>query len=236
MPPEAAAPGPRPDYPQMGERLRAARAKNALSLRELAGRLGVSPSLISQIETGRANPSVSTLYAIAAELDVSLDELMFNDRRQAALVAAEPPKSADEVVQPAASRKRIHLASGVEWERLTARSEKDVEFLYVTYEVGGASSGEGAFQRHSGHEWGYVLEGRLDVRIGFEDYILAPGDAISFDSTIPHRLANAGDTPVHAIWFVLGRVPSAGGEAGGGTAVHDDDLHETPPPRTTVTR
>ena len=236
MPPEAAAPGPRPDYPQMGERLRAARAKNALSLRELAGRLGVSPSLISQIETGRANPSVSTLYAIAAELDVSLDELMFNDRRQAALVAAEPPKSADEVVQPAASRKRIHLASGVDWERLTARSEKDVEFLYVTYDVGGASSGEGAFQRHSGHEWGYVLEGRLDVRIGFEDYILAPGDAISFDSTIPHRLANAGDTPVHAIWFVLGRVPSAGGEAGGGSAVHDDDLHETPPPRATVTR
>jgi transcriptional regulator with XRE-family HTH domain len=236
MAPEAAAPGPRPDYPQMGERLRAARAKNALSLRELAGRLGVSPSLISQIETGRANPSVSTLYAIAAELDVSLDELMFNDRRQTALTAAEAPRSMDEVVQPAASRKRIRLASGVEWERLTARSEKDVEFLYVTYQVGGASSGEGAYQRHSGHEWGYVLEGRLDVRIGFEDYILAPGDAISFDSTIPHRLANAGDTPVHAIWFVLGRVPSAAGEAGGGGAVHDEDLHETPPPRATVTR
>ena len=47
----------------------------------LASRLGVSPSLISQIETGRANPSVSTLYAIAAELDVSLDEPLFNDRR-----------------------------------------------------------------------------------------------------------------------------------------------------------
>jgi transcriptional regulator with XRE-family HTH domain len=234
MAPDAA---PRPDYPQMGERLRAARAKNALSLRELAGRLGVSPSLISQIETGRANPSVSTLYAIAAELDVSLDELMFNDRRQATLVAAEPPHSADEVVQPAASRKRIRLASGVEWERLTARSEKDVEFLFVTYEVGGASSAEEAYQRHSGHEWGYVLEGRLDVRIGFEDYILEPGDAISFDSTIPHRLANAGDTPVHAIWFVLGRVPTSGS---GGDAresgAHDADLHESPPPKATVGR
>jgi len=227
--------GSRPDYPLLGERLRAARTKSGLSLRELAGRLGVSPSLISQIETGRANPSVSTLYALAAELDVSLDELMFNDRRQAALTATEPPRSVEEVVQPAASRKRIHLASGVEWERLTARSERDVEFLFVTYEVGGASTGEGAYQRHSGHEWGYVLEGRLDVRIGFEDYILGPGDAISFDSTIPHRLANAGDGPVHAIWFVLGRVPSAGGEAGG-DAVHDDDLHETPPPRASAAR
>src|SRR6478735_7396345 len=80
-PSTAREPGARPDYPQMGERLRAARAARGLSLRVLASRLGVSPSLISQIETGRANPSVSTLYAIAAELDVSLDELLFNDRR-----------------------------------------------------------------------------------------------------------------------------------------------------------
>ena len=71
----------RPDYPDIGERLREARQPRRLSLRVLADRLGVSPSLISQIETGRANPSVSTLYAIAAELDVSLDELLFNDRR-----------------------------------------------------------------------------------------------------------------------------------------------------------
>ena len=80
-PSTAREPGARPDYPQMGERLRAARTARGLSLRVLASRLGVSPSLISQIETGRANPSVSTLYAIAAELDVSLDELLFNDRR-----------------------------------------------------------------------------------------------------------------------------------------------------------
>src|SRR5258707_9587305 len=80
-PSPAREPSARPDSPQMGERLRAARSERRLSLRELAGRLGVSPSLISQIETGRANPSVSTLYAIAAELDVSLDELLFNDRR-----------------------------------------------------------------------------------------------------------------------------------------------------------
>ena len=72
----------------MGEHLRVARQARGQSLRELAGRLGVSASLISQIETGRANPSVSTLYAIADELDVSLDELLFNDRR-----APSPPPS-----------------------------------------------------------------------------------------------------------------------------------------------
>ena len=75
----------------MGERLRAARRARSLSLRTLAERLGVSPSLISQIETGRANPSVSTLYAIAAELDVSLDELLFNDRRPPEAAAPARP-------------------------------------------------------------------------------------------------------------------------------------------------
>lgn len=205
-------PAARPDYPQMGERLRAARSARRLSLRELAGRLGVSASLISQIETGRANPSVSTLYAIAAELDVSLDELLFGERVSA---PASPPAVAPEAtvaaipqtdpIQRAEDRHRIRLASGVLWDRLTTASEPGVEFLLVTYEVGGASSPEDAYQRHSGHEWGHVLTGRLEVRIGFEEYVLGPGDSISINSSIPHRLANIGDVPVQAIWFVLGR-------------------------------
>jgi transcriptional regulator with XRE-family HTH domain len=202
----------RPDYPEMGERLREARRARNLSLRTLAERLGVSPSLISQIETGRANPSVSTLYAIAAELDVSLDELLFNDRRPpgpAATTRAGAPSSgtmaAAPPVQRAGDRHAIRLASGVNWERLTTLSEPGVEFLRVTYEVGGASSPPDAFQRHPGHEWGYVLSGRLQVRIGFDEYVLEPGDAISINSSVPHRLATIGDQPVTAIWFVLGR-------------------------------
>jgi mannose-6-phosphate isomerase-like protein (cupin superfamily) len=77
----------------------------------------------------------------------------------------------------------------------------------VTYEVGGASSHDG-FQRHQGHEWGYVIDGTLEVHIGFEVIVLRPGDAVSFDSTVPHRLANNGSEPVHAIWFVSGRTPA----------------------------
>ncbi len=237
----------RPDYPQIGDGLRLRRKELGLSLRDLAERLGVSPSLISQIERGRANPSVSTLYAIVGELDISLDELLFNERRpadaaadavaydedggdagaaptedgrQAAATTPSPGGRGGPVgvehehgrasampVQRAAMRKHIRLASGVIWERLTTLSETGVEFLYVIYEVGGASSPEDAFQRHAGHEWGYVISGELHVTIGFEEYLLEPGDAISIDSRIPHRLSNLGDTPVHAIWFVLGRVP-----------------------------
>jgi transcriptional regulator with XRE-family HTH domain len=194
-----AARATRPDYPEIGEQLRARRHALGLSLRALADRLGVSPSLISQIERGRANPSVSTLYAIVAELDVSLDELLFNERRG----PAERPGAGP--IQRATERHRIRLASGVLWERLTTVSEPGVEFLYVIYEVGGASSPEDAFQRHAGHEWGYVISGELHVTIGFREYVLEPGDSISLESSTPHRLANHGDTPVHAIWFVVGR-------------------------------
>ena len=191
---------PRPDYPEIGEQLRIRRHARGLSLRELADRMGVSASLISQIERGLANPSVSTLYAMVAELDVSLDELLFNEKR-----SSEPLASGAGPIQRATERHRIRLASGVLWERLTTVSEPGVEFLYVMYEVGGASSPADQYQRHGGHEWGYVLSGSLEVTIGFRQYLLEPGDAVSLDSTTPHRLANVGDVPVHAIWFVLGR-------------------------------
>jgi transcriptional regulator with XRE-family HTH domain len=207
-----------PEYADMGDRLREARVARGLSLRALAERLGVSPSLISQVETGRARPSVSTLYAIATSLGISLDELLFVDARRP---AGEPPTATGDAaapddleallprdpVQRAGTRKRIRLASGVVWERLTTASIPNVDFLYVTYEVGGASSPEHEFQRHAGQEWGYVVEGRLGVTIGFDDYELGPGDAIAFDSTTPHRLYNKGSEPVHGIWFVHGRRP-----------------------------
>jgi transcriptional regulator with XRE-family HTH domain len=223
--------GEAPEYGELGDRLRAARAARDLSLRALADRLGVSPSLISQVERGLARPSVDTLYAMARELEVSFDELLFADARPAAerspssgrtvaSAAAGAPASAPawpvapaRAVQRAGDRSTIRLASGVVWERLTAESIPTVDFLHVTYEVGGASSPPDAFQRHGGQEWGYILSGQLGVTIGFEEHVLGPGDAISLDSTLPHRLYNVGDTPVQAIWFVLGRRPTDAGSA-----------------------
>jgi transcriptional regulator with XRE-family HTH domain len=210
--------GSKPEYREIGDRLRAARGGRGLSLRSLAGRLGVSASLISQVERGLAKPSVNTLYAMARELDVSLDELLFVDARSTpASDGARRPQPAEpgplprHPVQRATDRKSIRLASGVVWERLTTESIPNVDFLYVTYEVGGASSPERDFQRHGGQEWGFVLSGRLGVTVGFEDYVLEAGDSIAIDSTTPHRLFNLGSEPVHAIWFVLGRRPTDAG-------------------------
>src|SRR5882757_7109170 len=62
----------------LGPRLRAIRRSRGLSLRELARRLELSPSSISQIETGKMQPSVRTLYAFVSEFGVTVDEVLFD--------------------------------------------------------------------------------------------------------------------------------------------------------------
>jgi transcriptional regulator with XRE-family HTH domain len=197
----------------LGTRLRAERERRGLTLRELARRLEVSPSLVSQIETGKTQPSVRTLYAMVSELGVSLDELFaaadgHNPRSAATLrPAAEATRSPVGYghVQRASARDVIDLGSGVRWERLTTWNDRDVEFLYAIYEAGGSSSPDGSLMRHSGREFGIVLSGELGVKVGFEDYVLGAGDSIAFDSSIPHRLHNDGTEIVTAIWIVVGR-------------------------------
>jgi transcriptional regulator with XRE-family HTH domain len=192
----------------IGDRLREERTRQGISQRGLAHRLGLSPSLISQIETGRSKPSVSTLYAIVTELDISLDRLFESEGDPAQGHAARQSTSEDVdpglVVHPE-QRHVIELESGVRWERLTSSHEESVDFLYVTYDVGGASSVDGTLMRHSGREYGYVISGQLGVQIRFQKHLLGAGDSIAFDSTQPHRLWNPGDRPARALWYVVGR-------------------------------
>jgi len=108
-------------------------------------------------------------------------------------------------VHRADERRVIELETGVRWERMTAWEQPDVEFMIAVYGVGGSSSADGKLMRHSGREFGLVLSGTLHVTVGFDDHVLTPGDSISFQSTIPHRLRNDGDVEVRAIWVTLGR-------------------------------
>jgi transcriptional regulator with XRE-family HTH domain len=192
----------------LGARLREARLGQEIGVRELARRIGVSPAHISQIERGKADPSATTLFAIASELGLSLSEIAFAgpaSSAQAAVPNERPSGEADGVVQHPANRRRIELGSGVSWERLTTEADPNIDFLYLVYGVGGESTPANALLRHSGHEYGYVLSGRLQVTIGFTTYELGPGDSIRFECTTPHRFANVENEPVHAIWFVVGR-------------------------------
>lgn len=208
----------------IGGRLREERERQGLSLRKLAGRLDISPSALSQIETGRSRPSVSTLYAIVSELGISFDELFARTPLHTTSRApARHPRTAageEQIVQRADDRPVIELESGVRWERLNPTGERDVDFLEVEYDVGGASSRGGTFVHHAGREYGLVTSGQLKVTVGYEEYELGPGDSICFDSAVPHRLETIGDRPARAIWLVIGR---SGSDARAQWAAGDGD-------------
>ena len=210
--------------PPVGERIREERLRRGMTLRGLARAVGVSPSLISQIETGRSRPSVSTLYAITKALEISVEDVF--DAREpiepparstngvltmaqaiAASAAAAAVLDRDRtphlgpVVKPA-EREILELDSGVTWERLGRVPGVHVDFLLVTYAPGGSSSSTGQLMRHAGSEYGFLLEGELVLTLGFDDYKLSAGDAVSFPSSTPHRYRNDGDRPAVGVWFV----------------------------------
>jgi transcriptional regulator with XRE-family HTH domain len=199
---------------KVGSRLRAERERLGISLRELARRVGVSPSLVSQIELDRVNPSVSTLYALVTELGMTMSDV-FGDNAQRASRVVRAQSGGEGLVARPDTRRVINLASGVRWERLTPHSDPDVEFLYVVYPVGAESCPEDALVTHGGREFGYVTSGTLGVRVGFDEYELGPGASIAFDSSSPHRLWAVGGEPVHAIWVVIGRAADTRTERGG---------------------
>jgi transcriptional regulator with XRE-family HTH domain len=197
--PEAAA-APALD---LGSRLRAERLGQGIGLREMARRLGISASALSQIETGKAQPSVSKLFDIVNLLGVSVDGLLAGG--EVPPVAVSRGQEGFFSLQRRGEHQALELESGVQWSRLTAGSFPGVEFLRVEYQPGACSSREGAFMRHAGQEFGYLLSGRLRVDVGFDTYELGPGDSISFPATTPHRLRNDGPEPATAIWCILGR-------------------------------
>jgi transcriptional regulator with XRE-family HTH domain/mannose-6-phosphate isomerase-like protein (cupin superfamily) len=212
-----------------------ARRQAGLSLRELARQLSVSPSFLSQMENGKSQPSVATLYSIAQVLDVSIDELFHaDDSADPGGAAPEPAAAADVALtrkarsslgvvsrsamsSPAEAfdreprrltvsrpdqRPRLEMDSGVIWEQL-ADSAPDVDFIEIIYPAGSSSTNDQKMMRHAGQEYGYLLEGELEVTVGFEVFTIGPGDALSFDSSVPHLLRNRTDVDARGIWCVL---------------------------------
>jgi transcriptional regulator with XRE-family HTH domain len=209
----------------VGGLIRRERGRQRLSLRELARRVGVSPSMLSQVETGRTRPSVSTIYAIASELGLSIDALLAGEEA----AAADPVTVASSRARPAAAlapevipvsqlvrpeqRRKLELESGVTWELLSDLLPHLVDFMLVTYEPGGRSSSSGKLTRHAGTEFAFMLSGTLKIQVGFDEYVLRPGDSMAFDSSEPHLLVNEGTEPAEGLWFVLGRRQAPGAHA-----------------------
>jgi DNA-binding XRE family transcriptional regulator/quercetin dioxygenase-like cupin family protein len=219
---------------RLGERIRAERARQGLSLRGLARAVGLSPSLISQIETGRCQPSVRTLYAITTALGVPVEEV-FGDGstttcppgravprghgpparipRRAAPAGPGPPGHGRRPRAPVTrhgGRDVLELQAGVTWERLGHVPGAGADFLLVTYPPGSSSSPDGKLMRHPGTEYGYLLRGELTVTVAATTHRMTSGDAISFRSATPHSYRNDGRVPAVGVWFVAGAAGPSG--------------------------
>ena len=216
--------------PRIGERIRAERTRRRISLRSLARSVEVSASLISQIETGKCQPSVSTLYAITTALGISIQDVFPpTDAPPAGLLtaAASAPGaacSASALSSPTAltpaealaavrrsgpvfradEREVLLLDSGVTWERLGYVPGVQVDFLLVTYPPGGTSSGAGLLMQHAGAEYVYLVEGELILTLGDEEQHLTAGQSVSFRSSTRHRYRNDAPRPAVGVWFVSG--------------------------------
>jgi transcriptional regulator with XRE-family HTH domain/quercetin dioxygenase-like cupin family protein len=206
------------DSATLGERLRAERLRRGLSLRALARQVGVSASMISQIEMGRSRPSVSTLYAMTTALGLSLEDVF--TQAAAPAPAAKLDAAAGAEGTPVATvgtslgrrlgphvrppeRQCLTLDTGVTWQRLGQLPHHNTDFLLITYPPGATSSSSGGLMRHSGSEYGYVIAGELTLTLGFDDIQVQAGDAVCFESTTPHRYRNDRAEPAIGVWFVV---------------------------------
>lgn len=195
----------------LGAQLKAARTRAGFTLRELARQAEVSPSFVSQIENGKSQPSVATLYTFSRLLGISVDELFEHSVPTAAPAGNEghpinawhPSEYSNRVsvVHPD-HRSRLDMAEGVVWERLAATPEHGVSFMKIVYAPGAASTEGGGMVSHDGYEYGYVLQGVVEVSVGAEVFTLRAGESLGFDSSIPHAIRNVGDSEFHGVWFV----------------------------------
>jgi quercetin dioxygenase-like cupin family protein/DNA-binding XRE family transcriptional regulator len=203
---------------------------------ELAREVGVTPSLISQIERGMSRPSVSTLFAIAQALDVPVDAF-FREPQQPVAAAAQPdgppgpggadgPGDADggspagpgqvaaadgRYVVRRGGRAVIDIEGGVRWERLTRSTLDHLDFFELVYEPGAESHPRQ--YTHPGTEMVLVMSGCLEITIGFERYLLEPGDSIDFPSSMPHRYVNPATETARAVTVILYDCPDGAGQA-----------------------
>jgi transcriptional regulator with XRE-family HTH domain/quercetin dioxygenase-like cupin family protein len=212
----------------IGRRLAAHRGRRGMRVAELAREVGVTPSLISQIERGLSRPSVSTLFAIAQALDVPVDAF-FREPPAAGAQAGGPdgpgeagrgrfpdgpdqaPPADGRYVVRRGGRAVIDIEGGVRWERLTRSTLDHLDFFELVYGPGAESHPRQ--YTHPGTEMVLVMSGCLEITIGFERYRLEPGDSIDFPSSMPHRYVNPGTETARAVTVILYDCPTGPGQA-----------------------
>ncbi|MFG2887047.1 helix-turn-helix domain-containing protein [Streptomyces sp. NPDC048297] len=160
------------DLPAVAPQLRALRRRAGLTLEAAARSAGLSPAHLSRLETGRRQPSLPMLLALARIYGTTVSELL-----------GEAVADRDAVVR-AADMEPTHAGG---WTYVqTGAPGRAMQALRV--QVPYRTQGD-IVRVHPGEEWLYVLRGRLRVRLGDTAHLLGPGDSAHFDSLTPHRLA-----------------------------------------------
>jgi DNA-binding XRE family transcriptional regulator len=225
----------------IGRRLAAHRGLRGVRVAELAREVGVTPSLISQIERGQSRPSVSTLFALAQALDMPVDAFF----REPAQAGAPQPEAAapagptagagpgypgpgypgpghagpgpehheaeGRYVVRRGSRAAIDIEGGVRWERLTPQTLRHLDFFELVYGPGAESNP--TLYSHPGIEMVLLMTGVLEISVGFETYRLEPGDSMQFPSSMPHRYANPAQETARAVTVILYDCPADAAQA-----------------------
>ncbi|UCB48787.1 MAG: helix-turn-helix transcriptional regulator [Deltaproteobacteria bacterium] len=181
----------RPEVPEehitanVGERVRQVRDKRGLSLEDVSQRTDIDVSMLSQIEEGAVAPPLGIIIKLAKALEMRMGYFISGDQERPYTIVRHRDRK---VVSRYDSKKAKYY--GYEYESLAPhKKDRHMEPFLVTLE---ASNTKEERSTHDGQEFIFVLQGQMEVRLGEELHILDPGDAIYYDSTVPHLVKTYG--------------------------------------------
>jgi transcriptional regulator with XRE-family HTH domain len=186
--------GPVVDSPEIrvGLKMKHTRLLKGLTLKQLAELAGCSESLLSRIENGNANPSIKMMHRVALALGMPVSGLF-----------QENVDSSDVVMQhgerPTVGTDQVRRGKGSKLEALIPSGRVNLLSGYINdIEPGGGS--EGVLQ-HEGEEFGYVLDGEIELTVDNRSYQLREGDSFYFRSERPHSYINNRKKVARVLWI-----------------------------------
>jgi transcriptional regulator with XRE-family HTH domain len=212
MPQAQTAEAVAPEAPALGPAMRRRRKAMGLTLRMAAEAAGLSTGYLSQVETGKAVPTLGTLAQVAAALGVGLDYFVAETRPVDALSRAD-------------GRRRFSVpGSPVEYEAVSADYPGSSLVSYVLHVPPGYRSETAA---HEGEEVIFILEGTIDQTLAGQTMRMRPGDSLHYDGAIPHAWANTGPGTARVLWTGTLAVLRRGGAAAGREKTNGHPTGET---------
>jgi transcriptional regulator with XRE-family HTH domain len=177
---------------RIGPRMKHTRLLKGLTLKQLADAAGCSESLLSKIENGRANPSLRMIHRVASALGMPVAGLFRQGGDPDSVVLHEGDR-------PVIVTDQTRRGSGIELEAVIPSASGHLLSGFINHiEPGGGSEGD---LEHAGEEFGYVLEGEIELKVGGRRYRLDSGDSFHFRSERPHSYRNLGATTARVLWL-----------------------------------